>query len=174
MFTLIATRHAAGAYPAAQDGSQGSRMTRRAQGILVALAVILAIALAAGGVMVLARSGDGAAPRTTVGSNASNRIIGTQGPDRIEGRGGNDTIRGRGGNDVLKGDNGGDTLNGGRGFDRLNGGRGGDTIQARDGHPDLIDCGTGKDTAIVDRHEDGVYDCERVLTPRSFQGQKRG
>jgi Ca2+-binding RTX toxin-like protein len=143
-------------------------MTRRGQGILVALAVIMSIALVAGGVVVLARSSSSAeAPFNVIkGTPRPDRLIGTHGPDRISGLGAGDKIKGRGGDDVLKGGKGGDLIGGGKGFDRIMGGPGNDRITARDGRPDEIDCGAGKDFAKVDRHEDGVFDCEKVRSPR--------
>ncbi len=143
-------------------------MTRRGQGILVALAVIMGIALVAGGVVVLASSSSPVqpAPNMIKGGAKANRLIGTDGPDKISGRGGADEIKGRGGDDVLKGGKGGDVIGGGKGFDRIMGGPGNDRINARDGRPDEIDCGAGKDFAKVDRHEDGVFDCETVRGPR--------
>ena len=44
-------------------------------------------------------------------------------------------------------------------------GGGDEVIRARDGIADGINCGRGDDVAYVDRVEDGVYDCERVVTP---------
>jgi Ca2+-binding RTX toxin-like protein len=144
------------------------RMTRSGQGILVALAVIMGIALVGGGVVVMARSGSPDVVSVTVikGNNKPNKLIGTNGRDRILGFGAGDTIKGRGADDVLKGGKGGDHIGGGKGFDRIDGGPGNDRINARDGHPDEIDCGPGKDFAKVDRHEDGVFDCEIVRSPR--------
>ena len=143
-------------------------MTRRGQGIVVALAVIIGIALVGGGVVVLARSGEHAKPPLNVirGNNKPNKLIGTNGPDKILGRGAGDEIKGRGADDVLKGGKGGDHIGGGKGFDRIKSGPGNDRINARDGHPDQIDCGPGKDFAKVDRHEDGDFDCETVRSPR--------
>jgi Ca2+-binding RTX toxin-like protein len=144
-------------------------MTRRGQGILVALAVIMGVAMVAGGVVVLARSSAPAKATTNVikGDNRPNKLIGTNRPDKIFGYGASDRIKGRGGDDVLKGGKGGDEIGGGKGFDRIIGGPGNDRINARDGHPDEIDCGAGrKDFAKVDRHEDGVFDCETVRSPR--------
>ena len=57
------------------------------------------------------------------------------------------------------------TINGGPGDDVIKGTAGNDVIQARDNGPDTIDCGAGNDTVYVDRSEDGVYDCENVVTP---------
>jgi Ca2+-binding RTX toxin-like protein len=144
-------------------------MTRRGQGILVALAVIMGVALVAGGVVVLARSSAPAQGPANVikGDNKPNRLIGTDQPDKVFGYGASDRVRGRRGDDVLKGGSGGDEIGGGKGFDRIVGGHGNDRINARDGHPDEIACGAGrKDFAKVDRHEDGVFDCETVRSPR--------
>jgi Ca2+-binding RTX toxin-like protein len=57
------------------------------------------------------------------------------------------------------------TINGGPGYDVLKGTAGNDVINARDGGPDTIDCGAGNDTVYVDRSEDGVFNCETVITP---------
>jgi Ca2+-binding RTX toxin-like protein len=57
------------------------------------------------------------------------------------------------------------TINGGPGYDVLNGTAGNDVINARDNGPDTIDCRAGNDTVYVDRSEDGVYNCETVVTP---------
>jgi Ca2+-binding RTX toxin-like protein len=158
---------------------------------MLALAVILGIVMAAGA-LVLARtlSGDARANRL-VGTNGPDRISGRGGPDRIIGRKGRDRIRGGRGPDVLRGGKGRDKLRGGRGRDILIGGpgrdvlrggagpdlinmkadgaevaaRGNDLIRARDGASDQISCGAGRDRAIVDRVEDGVYDCEEVIAP---------
>jgi hypothetical protein len=51
------------------------------------------------------------------------------------------------------------------GYQVISGKPGDDTIDARNGHPDTIDCGAGNDTVTVDRSEDGVFDCETVITP---------
>ena len=63
-------------------------------------------------------------------------------------------------------------LRGGRGHDWFNnvggvrrGGGGNDRILARDGRADTIDCGPGRDVAIVDKNEDGLFDCEVVREP---------
>jgi Ca2+-binding RTX toxin-like protein len=150
-------------------------VTRRAQGIVVALAVIVGIALASGSVMVLAGSGHGGtaktAGKTLVGTNGPNRLIGTAFHDEIEGRGASDLIRGRRGADLMKGGRGRDKVVGGKGLDHFFGGGGGDTIRARDHHPDTIECGPGGDVAIVDRVEDGVYDCEQLHIPKPSQAR---
>ena len=58
-----------------------------------------------------------------------------------------------------------DTFDGGPGYEAITGTAGDDVIHARDGGPDTIDCGAGDDTVYVDRSEDGVFDCETVVTP---------
>jgi dipeptidyl aminopeptidase/acylaminoacyl peptidase len=55
-----------------------------------------------------------------------------------------------------------DVLKGSPFRDTILGLAGNDWIEARDGRRDVIDCGPGNDTAIVDRH-DVVRNCERVL-----------
>jgi Ca2+-binding RTX toxin-like protein len=57
------------------------------------------------------------------------------------------------------------TINGGSGYQVINGTAGNDVIHARDDGPDTIDCRAGNDTVYVDRAEDGVYNCETVVTP---------
>ena len=117
--------------------------------------------------------------KTQRGGAGGETLNGTPGKDRLAGAGGNDLIRGRGGNDSLRGGRGDDILIGGRGRDLLQGGSGrdgfnmrrgvqlaapgSDVIRARDRGLDEINCGSGKDVAYVDRTEDGVFDCERVI-----------
>ena len=50
----------------------------------------------------------------------------------------------------------------GAGSDRIFGLAGNDVIRARNGFRDVVDCGPGRDIAIVDR-VDVVRRCERVL-----------
>ena len=115
-----------------------------------------------------------------VGTPLAEVLVGTPGRDVICGGGGNDTIRGRGGNDLVKGgrgadrllgeggadrlhgEAGADRLVGGPGRDRLTGGAGRDTLFARDGVRDLVDGGSGRDRASVDRR-DSVSRVERFL-----------
>ena len=75
--------------------------------------------------------------------------------------------------DRLIGGPGRDVLRGGPGRDEFNtaatgygaGGAGNDLIRARDRGTDLIDCGAGFDTAVVDLREDGVFNCEVIKEP---------
>jgi Ca2+-binding RTX toxin-like protein len=132
----------------------------------------------------------GAAAKRIVGSGGTNIINGTMARDDIFARGGNDVVWARGGNDfvygqrgadILQGDVGNDslygaalhdTLDGGPGGDRLFGGWGPDVIDAGggndvidvhedDGQVDSVDCGPGKDRAVVSR-KDQVFGCETV------------
>src|SRR5262249_7909763 len=76
------------------------------------------------------------------GSRSDDRLIGSNRPDAIWGREGNDVIVGRGGADDMEG------------F------AGRDRIDARDGHRDqVIDCGSGRDSARVDRVDPHPRSC---------------
>ena len=83
------------------------------------------------------------------------------GPQRAFGEAGRDVIQLGFGNDTLSGGAGPDRLAGGRGHDRILGGPGSDRLRSRDGERDHVNCGEGRDTAIVDR-KDRVAFCERV------------
>jgi len=117
-------------------------------------------------------NGTARADRLT-GTNRGDVIYGRGGPDRLRGRGGSDCIWGGTGNDRIYGGSGADKLHGATGNDvliasagrdRLWGGYGADRIYARDGQRDWINCGPGRDRAVVDRG-DRVRGCERVLRP---------
>jgi len=115
------------------------------------------------------------------GDGGRDNLKGTPGADRLNGRGGADTLRGLAGDDRLVAGGGDDVLIGGKGKDKLNPGKGedgvnmrdgvelaspgADVIRARDGSPDQISCGDGKDKVFVDSEEEGVYDCETVIEP---------
>lgn len=161
------------------------------QGLLVAT-VILGVVLAVGAITVAKTvGGHGNHADRLLGTPGPDHLDGHAGPDKIYGRGGHDVLRGgrgpdtvSGGNgpdviqgqmgaDILIGGAGKDTIRGGRGRDLINitadglpvGGGGNDVIRARDGGLDEINCGGGRDKAIVDRAEDGIYDCETVVAP---------
>jgi RTX calcium-binding nonapeptide repeat (4 copies) len=97
------------------------------------------------------------------GGPGNDMIEGGNGNDVIHGGPGNDVIYGGNGNDVIYGGPGNDVIHGGNGNDVIEGGRGSDTIYAADGRRDLIDCGAGRDTAIVDPHDTVAGNCERVI-----------
>ena len=116
----------------------------------------------------------GAIAATRTGTKGPDRLVGTKGSDLLDGRRGHDTLIGGDGNDRLIGGGGPDILRGGPGRDEFNMNRGveipspgADRIRARDGAPDEINCGAGRDVAIVDVEEDGVYDCEKLVDPAS-------
>ncbi len=99
--------------------------------------------------------------RAKTGDQRANVLIGTKRRDAISAKGGADTLRGRGAGDCLRGGGGKDRIEGGPGGDRLAGGGGADRIDARDGTRDRINCGPGRDKAIVDPL-DAVKGCEKV------------
>jgi Ca2+-binding RTX toxin-like protein len=118
-------------------------------------------------------------PRPKSGTSGPDNLRGTSGADRLFGRGGADVLRGLGGNDLLDGgpgndrlygDGGNDTLVGGLGNDLLVGGpgvnrytagAGNDTVRAANGRREAVNCGVGRDVAVVDR-SDRPSGCERV------------
>lgn len=108
------------------------------------------------------------------GGNGDDRLIGGPGMDGALGGEGDDVIRGSAGDDSFGGQDGLDLLLGGAGSDGLLGGKkpdvllggpGRDTISARDQRRDLeIDCGAGRDSALVDRELDPEpLNCEVVI-----------
>lgn len=94
------------------------------------------------------------------GGRAGDTLSGNNGSNTIYGGPGNDTIYGYGGDDVLAGEAGRDHLGGGSGRDRIDGGSGGDSIDARDRYPDLVRCGSGRDTVSADAKKDKLSSCE--------------
>ena len=99
------------------------------------------------------------------GKSIGERIFGLGGNDTIDGGGGNDFIDGGSGNDKLIGGAGDDQLIGGGGTDKFSAGAGNDWINANDGKREVVDCGGGKDTAMVDT-KDRVVHCEKVRRNR--------
>jgi hypothetical protein len=80
---------------------------------------------------------------------------------RIDGTEGSDTLRGTALRDLIYGLAGNDTIEGSGGDDALFGGPGADRLLARDSRRDTVDCGPGRDLALVDRR-DVVRGCELV------------
>jgi Ca2+-binding RTX toxin-like protein len=78
-------------------------------------------------------------------------VWGGSGADRITGSSGANSFKGNGGNDTLFGGDGNDTLDGGAGADQLVGQAGNDRFYARDGVIDIVDGGSGTDSAQVDK-----------------------
>jgi arylsulfatase A-like enzyme len=81
-----------------------------------------------------------------------------------EGTSGPDSLAGGSGFDILCGRDGDDRLNPGGGADLVYGAGGADVIVVREGLRDTVRCGSGTDTAIVDRF-DVVRLCEPVRRP---------
>lgn len=109
---------------------------------------------------------------TETGSAHADHLVGTKGDDLLKGLKGKDVLIGGRGRDVLIGGGGPDSLHGDGGRDSFNmrdgielAARGRDRVYARDGHPDEINCGAGRDLAVVDEVEDGIFDCEAVREP---------
>jgi hypothetical protein len=76
--------------------------------------------------------------------------------------GGDDTLTGSPAANAITGGAGNDTLDGAAGNDQLSGGPGNDTVRARDGYADVVTCGPGGDTAVVDTLDSVAADCETV------------
>lgn len=94
-------------------------------------------------------------------AKCATRLSGDAGANRIAGTVGGDRISGGAGRDRLAGEAGEDCVDGGPGRDRLGGGPGDDVIRARDGAPDVVDCGEGDDLVIADSR-DTLRNCERT------------
>jgi RTX calcium-binding nonapeptide repeat (4 copies)/Divergent InlB B-repeat domain len=95
------------------------------------------------------------------GGPGGERLVGGAGNDRLRGMDGDDCLEGGAGNDRLEGGNGNDRLSGGMGNDSIDGGPGNDAVFAREGRRDTVRCGSGRDSARVDRI-DTVSGCEQV------------
>lgn len=99
---------------------------------------------------------------TLIGTARPDVLRGSKGPDRILGLGAGDRLYGFAGNDIVVG---------GPGADRMFGGTGNDRLEARDGTKDLVDCGPGRDTAIID-NIDVIKSCEIVKRPSGQSGAR--
>lgn len=145
--------------------------------------------LATGGVDLLGGSGRD----VLVGNRFNNRLVGNAGRDLLEGKRGQDILfvdgernestlelgRGRtrdradggAGTDYVLGNRGDNVLSGGAGSDTVVGGPGDDLLVGRDGFPDLLVCGEGRDRLRLDlldffANRPGRR-CERPLRPGS-------
>ena len=96
------------------------------------------------------------------GGRAGDTLSGNDGSNTLYGGPGNDTIKGYGADDVLSGEAGADHISGGAGRDRIDGGADNDSIDARDRYPDVVRCGTGRDTVSADTtgKKDRLSGCE--------------
>jgi Ca2+-binding RTX toxin-like protein len=96
------------------------------------------------------------------GGAGNDRLKGQTGNDRMDGGAGKDRVKGGPGKDVLNGGGGRDRLNGGGSSDKLTGGAGKDRLKSADKSRDVVNCGPGKDLAVVDRSDRVAASCERV------------
>jgi hypothetical protein len=101
-------------------------------------------------------------PRNDVicGRGGNDTVYGGEGHDLIRGGSGNDRLYGQGGREYIVGGPGADVLRGGGRDDELFGGLGADVLFARDGVPELVHGGPGRDRARADR-ADGLRAVER-------------
>lgn len=108
-----------------------------------------------------------------LGAEGNDRLLGGAGNDLLLGGAGNDDLRGGGGKDRTGGGAGRDRVDGGSGSDlldeqklggagadRLFGGLGNDRVRTSDGTRDQVDCGPGRDSAVLDSR-DRQWRCER-------------
>jgi Ca2+-binding RTX toxin-like protein len=176
------------------DANKAGAAPRRAEdrptALVVALCVLIAFSLGAGAVVAAKTIKGDRSGEVLKGTKKGDRIFGKGGDDLIKGKRGRDRLFGNKGDDTLFGGKGRDRLRAGPGRDILLGGKGSDRmragpgsdqlnmrdgveqgspgndrINARNGELDEIDCGAGEDTVWVDRAEDGVFNCETVITP---------
>jgi hypothetical protein len=75
---------------------------------------------------------------------------------------GSDTLVGSARYDIMCARGGDDTIDAGDAADYVFAEAGNDRVYARDGHRDVIACGTGRDLAVVDSTDRPRTDCERV------------
>jgi hypothetical protein len=98
------------------------------------------------------------------GGEGDDVLYGGGSDDQLHGGPGNDRVFGEDGQDVVAGGDGDDYIVGGQGVDRYYGedvdacipsscASGQDRIEARDGNQEMIDCGPGTDSAVVDPNE---------------------
>jgi predicted outer membrane repeat protein len=98
------------------------------------------------------------------GAAGKDKLRGQAGNDRQKGEDGNDNLSGGGGKDKLVGGAGKDTIKGAKGKDRLKGNAGKDKLKAADGKRDKVNCGGGKDKAVVDEKDRVARNCDEVVT----------
>jgi serralysin len=147
----------------------------------------VAATLVVSGGPVLARSIPCAANSECIGTKKADTIKGP-GNNILDGKGGDDELSSGGGSDVLggsgndsltvagavesEGNSGGfNTIRGGKGDDKIKAPAGlgyndifgeddNDVINAKNGAPDDIDCGSGRDTVSYDAALDSITECE--------------
>jgi Ca2+-binding RTX toxin-like protein len=130
------------------------------------------IASLAGNDTIDAEGGDdkvyaGAGNDRALGGGGNDLVRGGAGADDLNGGAGNDIVRGRADNDVVSGGEGNDRLWPGKGEDIQYGGDGNDRLHAlaNDNQQDILDCGAGRDVAIINArepHDLAAANCEVV------------
>jgi hypothetical protein len=129
------------------------------------------------------RVGTGAGDQL-LGDDTSELLLGLDGADDIRGGGGDDCAHGGAGDDLVRGNEGDDQVFGNKGDDRVVGGSGDDYIEpgfgtdivkggrgndrVRSGRlgGDRINCGPGRDVAVLIGRTDRVRNCEKVRRRR--------
>jgi Ca2+-binding RTX toxin-like protein len=96
------------------------------------------------------------------GGGGKDVLAGDEGNDSVNGGPGDDRIAGGSGNDTINGGDGRDRIVGGTGRDTVSGNGGDDTIDTRDDSADLVNCGAGRDVALVDDRDVVRPGCEVV------------
>ncbi len=96
----------------------------------------------------------------SAGGGGDDVLTGGTGSNVLSGGAGADVLDGLQGDDDLDGGLGDDELTGGSGSDLVRGGAGDDQLRARDGAFDLVRCGTGSDSAVLDAVDDVTSECE--------------
>lgn len=96
------------------------------------------------------------------GQNGNDKVSGGADDDKVTGGAGDDNASGGSGDDTLKTNGGNDVINPGAGADTVIAGGGADEIDTADGDKDVVDCGTGKDTAHVDGIDKVDANCNTV------------
>jgi Ca2+-binding RTX toxin-like protein len=89
-------------------------------------------------------------------------LLGGPGADRLRGGPAADELDGGTGDDTLAAGAGDDRLTGGPGADTLAGEAGSDVLSVRDGVPDTVSCGEGRDEVEADTLDQVGEDCEVV------------
>ena len=107
--------------------------------------------------------GGGPGRDTIDGGEGADTLRGGNGADELNGGPGRDTIGGGAGADVINGGAGADIIQGGAGRDTVNAGAGDDIVRVwADGTPDVVDCGSGDDRAVIGS-TDTATRCETVV-----------
>lgn len=121
----------------------------------------------------------GAGSDLAIGGSADDRLLGGPGNDRLFGGPGNDVVYAGFGHDLMVGNAGNDDLwslaaadVAVPGVDTLHGQDGNHRFRTRDGEADSIDCGTGRDTALLD-NVDVIVDATAANPNGSCEKVKR-